>query len=124
MKKTIENSQFVIAKDLGIDTHVSESIIANQMALVLNERIKTTNRYKKELKMRLNPLIQVLIKAEIEEYDKVFDHNEMECVNVYDEYFKMISTLAKLGIHHSENVTHMLEKFIADPEGMQNFVNS
>ena len=49
------------------------SVILNQLALFYNEQLKYTKFYKKELKNSLNRTVKELIKAEKNEFDKVFN---------------------------------------------------
>ena len=66
---------------MDVKTKVTQSIIANQIALNLNEAIKHTNYYKQKLKQYLNLLLPELIKSE-KEYDLFFDTEEETSVSV------------------------------------------
>jgi len=104
-------------------TKVSQSILANQLALNCNEQLKFTGYYKRELKQKINLLQPVLIKAELEEYDKVFTHEESASVQLYDITAAMIAEIADLGLEHFENITHMARAYRKDPKSIEGIVN-
>jgi predicted nucleic acid-binding OB-fold protein len=110
-----------MAKD--INTLVSQSIIANQLALNLNEEIKHTDCYKMALKGKLNALIPELVKAEKKEFDKIFNIAEKETVQIYDVLELLVAELADLGMHHFEAITAILKAYKVSPASINGIVN-
>lgn len=114
---------FTTSKDLTNDGLISQSVLANQVALVFNERIKHTNHYKGTLKFRLNNSIDELIKCEQQYYDKLFDENEASIKQFFNETTEMVEQIANLGLHHVGNITEMLKAFQKDPSSIAGIVN-
>ena len=114
---------FTTSKNLTNNGLVSQSILTNQLALVLNERIKHTPHYNSTLKYRLNNTIDELIKLEQKGYDKLFDQHETSVKQFYDETAEMMEEVANLGLHHIKNITEMLRAFQKDPSSIAGIVN-
>src|SRR6478672_1677712 len=105
---------FVTTATMDDDSKVTQSIIASQLALNLNEEVKHTNRYRGRLKYTLNHAIVELVKSE-KNYDIIFDKAEEACVSTYDELAEAVKEFADLGIHHAANIRDMFRAFKKDP---------
>ena len=102
---------------------IAQSVIANQLALNFNEELKGTKFYKQDLKFALNKLNPILIKAEISEYDKMFDKKENDVVQLYSVVENITNDLANLGIEHYNNIRHILDAYRKDPKSIQGIIN-
>ncbi len=102
---------------------IAQSVIANQLALNFNEELKGTKFYKQELKNALNKLNPILVKAEVEEYDKMFERKEKDTVSLYDVVNELTTKLSELGIEHFLNISKVLDYYKTNPEKLQNLLN-
>ena len=62
-----------MSNELG---NLTGSVICNQLALHFNEQLKHTVHYKRNLKRFGNMYNKELIKAELDQFDKIFDADE------------------------------------------------
>lgn len=104
-------------------TKVSQSIIANQVALDFNHAIRFTPYYKREIKNRLNLLQKELIRAERQEFDKLDGHAEITTDEVYQLYVNVVKELTAAGFTQFENITALLKAFNKDPNSLEPVVN-
>lgn len=99
-------------------TKISQSIIANQIAYNFNHEIKFTQYYKHELKMRLTPVITLLQKAEIEEYDKFFGLAERAASDTYGAMVKMVNEITSAGLFEFDNIAELVKAYKSDPKSV------
>lgn len=109
--------------DFAIRIKISQSIIANQLAMNFNQEIKHTDYYKGSLKAKLLPVQLELIKAERNEYDKVFDKAEVAATDVYRALEAMTTEFAKIGINYAGHVYEILKAYRIDPKSIEGIVN-
>lgn len=101
---------------------ITHARLANQIALNLNEEIKHTKHYKRELKRALNPAIKELIKHE-PEFDEFFDKLEASTVAVYDVNEEYIKTVSLVPIWEQKNLVAMIHASRLDPKSMAGITN-
>ena len=101
---------------------ITHARLANQIALNLNEEIKHTSYYKRELKRALNPAIKELIKHETE-FDEFFDKLEESTVTVYDINEDYIKTVSLVPIWEQKNLVAMIHASRLDPKSMAGITN-
>lgn len=101
---------------------VAHAIIANQVALNINEDLKHTPFYKHSLKKHINLLLPDLIKNEAD-FDKFFDQQETATVQVYDIYERFIKAVSGVPIWDCENITAMIEAYNKDKYTLEPVVN-
>ena len=106
-----------------IHTKISQSIIANQLAMNFNHEIKHTEYFKGSLKAKIRPLQLELIKAERAEYDKIFNEAERPANDVYNALEEMVNEIASLGIMHCEVVTELVKAFKKDSKSIEGIIN-
>lgn len=106
---------------MDLKTKITQSIIANQIALNLNEGIKHTNYYKQKLKQYLNLLLPELIKSE-KDYDLFFDSEEETSVSVYNVYEEYIKAIASVPVYDCQNITLIIEAYKKDPKKIEQTV--
>lgn len=123
MKETPFDEEKKLTKHDKLVVKVSESIIANQIALYKNERIKGTNRYKGMLKNRLNFVIQELVEAETLEFDKLFEAAEIQAKEAYIVTDTLIEELSALGMNHYQNIRLIIEAYRIDPNSICGIAN-
>ena len=99
-------------------TKISQSIIANQIAYDFNHEIKFTKYFKQELKMRLTPVITLLQKAELEEYDKFFNTAERAASDTYAAMTKMINEITDAGLFEFDNIAELVKAYKSDPKSV------
>lgn len=110
------------------ETLISQSIIANQIALNMNTLIVSEPQYyKQNFKALMKPVISKLqselIKAEAKEYDKFDDMARTATDALYYSGEKMVKEIASLGIFHFENIHEILLAYKEDPKSIQGIVN-
>lgn len=103
-------------------TKISQSIIANQIAYDFNHEIKFTPYFKHELKMRLTPVITLLQKAEIEEYDKFFGLAERAASDTYGAMVKMVNEITSAGLFEFDNIAELVKAYKSDPKSVMGIV--
>lgn len=99
-------------------TKISQSIIANQIAYNFNHEIKFTQYYKQELKMRLTPVITLLQKAELDEYDKFFNTAERAASDTYGAMVKMVNEITSAGLFEFDNIAELVKAYKSDPKSV------
>ena len=99
-------------------TKISQSIIANQIAYDFNHEIKFTPYFKHELKMRMTPVITLLQKAELEEYDKFFGLAERAASDTYAAMTKMINEISSAGLFEFDNIAELVKAYKTDPKSV------
>lgn len=104
-------------------TKMTQSIIANQVALNFNEEIRHTPYYKKEFKKYYNLFERLLLKAEKKEFDLVYNSAENETIELHKHQSDMIVEISSLGIEHFKNVCEIVKAYKKDPEKMNKIVN-
>lgn len=102
---------------------VTQSIIANQLALNCNEALKYTGYYKKELKAHLNKTIPLLIKAESEEFDKIFDSQPGAASDVYNVMDALVKEIAATSIPEYSSIIFLIQAYRKDPKSIKGIVN-
>lgn len=103
-------------------TKITQSIIANQVALDFNDQIKHTNYYKKNLKNKLNLLLKELIPLEKKEFDLFYENSEQACVDCYECQREMIKELSSLEFWHFDNIRQLIIAYKKDPKSLQGIV--
>lgn len=97
---------------------VTCSILANQVALYYNEKMKHTGYAKHNLKKYANLLIPELIKAEINEYDKCYDAEEKVTSMHYDIMDETIKAMGSIHITQFPGLTEVIKAFGENPKSM------
>ena len=92
MKQELTQKEY---QRVAFETVLAKSIIANQYALNQNDILKGTQYYKANIKKYGKPYYMALIKAEANEYDKVFGVDSDKVSSVYDDLDKALNTLAR-----------------------------
>lgn len=104
-------------------TGITQSILANQIALDFNEEIKYTKFYKKILKNKLNNLQKELIKLEKKEFDLFFNKDEETTSLLYNVQRDLIKEITSLGLEHFECLLYMVKAYKKDTEKANKLVN-
>lgn len=97
---------------------VVKAIITNQLALFYNEKIKFTKYYKHDLKKKLNPAINVLVKAEEQEFDSMSEKLEEEMSWLHSLQFDLVESLGTLDPDEYENVTNIIKAYKKNPKSI------
>lgn len=103
-------------------TKITQSIIANQVALDFNEQIKHTNYYKRSLKNKLNLLLKELIPLEKKEFDLFYENAEQACSDCHEAQRNMITELSSLEFYHFDNVRQIIIAYKKDPKSIEGIV--
>lgn len=104
-------------------TKLSQSIIANQIANNFNHELTGTKYYKQKLKASINLVQKELVKAEVIEYDALFDQKPEVTAEVYEIMEKMVKELCSVGLFHFGSITEIIKAFKKDPNSIQGIVN-
>ena len=99
------------------------AVIINQLALHYNEQLKYTNFYKKELKNSLNRTVRELIKAEQNEFDKVFDADSDYTEKISENVTNIMLELSKGGFADMVLMGNMMVAYKKDPKSIDGIVN-
>ena len=99
------------------------AVILNQLALFYNESLKHTRFYKRELKNSLNRTVRELIKAEQNEFDKVFDADSEYTEKISDNVTNIMLELSKGGFADMVLVGNILVAYKKDPKAINGIVN-
>ena len=99
------------------------SVILNQLALFYNEQLKYTKFYKKELKNSLNRTVRELIKAEQNEFDKVFNADARYTDMVSENVTNIMLELSKGGFGDMILMGNMMVAYKKDPKAIDGIVN-
>jgi len=102
---------------------VTLSILANQLALNCNESLKHTGYYKQELKGAINKVVPLLIKAESEEFDKIFDKEEDAANAVYTAVEALMIEISKTSIPEYTAIVSLIKAYRKDPKSLKGLVN-
>lgn len=102
---------------------IAQSIVANEIALDFNHKIKHTVYYKQKLKNVLNAVQVELTIAERKEYDLIFKVAEKESCNTYQATKEMVEEICSLGLINFDNITTILKAFKKDPASINGIVN-
>ena len=99
---------------------VSQSIIANKVALFYNEEIRFTKYYKGNLKKFGKPFINQLLIAEKNEYDVLFEKDNIDEIacNVENAYMEAIKEFTGFYIHGYGEVAYVLKALKEDPKSI------
>ena len=98
---------------------IAQSIIANNVALFYNEEITRTRLYSRELKHKINPLVKLLLKKEVKNYELIFGENDKVGDILQNYYIDMINEIASLGIHCSDEVRAIIQAYKLDPDSIK-----
>lgn len=104
---SIEEAQIKILKVLFL----------GQLLLEANDDLEKTPYFKHKLKnvvKRSSEEIERQIKLQLE---KVFNHDNQMCVNLFNHVDEFISKASKLGLDELPLVNKMLDEYLSDPEG-------
>jgi hypothetical protein len=104
-------------------TLISQSIIANEIALDFNEKIKHTNYYKTVLKNKLNNLQKELIQLEKKEFDVFFDKQEGATSHLYKSHQDLVTEITSLGLEHYECLVYLIQAYKKDQNKANELVN-
>lgn len=107
----------------AILTKISQSIIANEVALDFNDQITRTNYHKRKLKHHLKATQVELAKAEKEEYDKVFGIAEKASSILYATMQTMVNEISSLGLYEFANITDLVRAYKKDPKSIAGIAN-
>ncbi len=99
------------------------AVIINQLALHYNEQLKHANFYKKELKNSLNRTVRELIKAEQNEFDKVFDADSEYTEKISENVTNIMLELSKGGFADMVLMGNMMVAYKKDPKAIDGIVN-
>jgi len=92
MKETLTQSQY---QERAFQTILAKSIIANQYAMNLNEKLKGTQYYKANVKKYGLPYNLALIKAECSEFSKIFLTDNNKTNEFYKDTDMVLDTLSR-----------------------------
>lgn len=98
---------------------IAGSILANQIALNLNEGIKHTSIYKSNLKYTLNNTINTLIKTESKDFDTLEKFTDQKFIDSgLSVLSSMIQLLTSIGFMKFGDIAQLLFAYTVDPEFM------
>ena len=103
--------------------NLTATVILNQLALNYNESIKYTKFYKHNLKRFLNPAIRELMKAEKEEFDKVYDFDPDYTDQLSTNVMLIIEEICKGGFTDMVMLGNMICAFQKDRKKVSNMIN-
>jgi hypothetical protein len=99
------------------------SIVSNYIALHYNEQVSHTGYYKKALKYKLKNAIQELQKAEKEEFDLIYDHEDEVTHQISSNMITFIDEMVKTGFTDMMMIGSMQMAYKKAPGRMEYFVN-
>ena len=108
---------------MDISEKIAASIICNYIALHYNEEIKHTNIYKHELKKKLNLSIQELQKAEVKEFDKIFDMESDMSHRISSNLMLFIEEICKNGFSDMLTVSNIILAHKKNPKAVEGILN-
>ena len=73
-----------------------KSILLSQLLLEANEELKSTDRYKQELKNQGNKMIAILEPVVRESFDVIYESDPMMTTNILNKVDGLINRVAKL----------------------------
>lgn len=100
------------------------SIVCNYIALHYNEEVSHTGYYKKALKYKLKNAIQELQKAEKEEFDKIFDHEESVTHEISSNLITFVDEMVKTGFTDMMMMGNMQMAYKKDPKKLEETINT
>ena len=106
-----------------IVSKISQSVIANQIALDFNHEIRFTPNYKHNLANSLKTTNRFLIAAEKKEFSKLLDEAEDEAVEICDIQNEMIKEISSLGMLYFGVILEMVKTLKKNPKAMEIAVN-
>lgn len=106
-----------------LNRRLAATIIFNQMALNANEALKNTEFYEKEIKLKINALLPVLIKKEKEHFDKIYKANENLVYAMSTEVEDVVNTLMKKNLVTVLLVGKMIKALEVNEKAVLGIVN-
>jgi hypothetical protein len=102
-----------------------KSILLSQLLLEANEELKSTNRYKQELKNQGNKMIAILEPVVRESFDVIYESDPMMTTNILNKVDSLIDRIAKLkNIEEVVILEAIVEKYENNKEWFMEYAQS
>lgn len=99
--------------------YLAGAVISSQVTLNFYERLKGTPFFRHRLKNALNLSIKELIKAERDEYDKLFDAKDDETSNITNNLSDVVDLLCKDGLSGFIVIGNIYRAWKKDPKSIE-----
>ena len=99
--------------------NLTGSVICNQLALHFNEQLKHTKHYKQNVKKFGNMYNKVLIKAEQEQFDKIFDADEQMSHFLSSSLHDFIDIIIATGFIDFVILQNIIKAYKMDPKSIE-----
>jgi len=102
-----------------------KSILLSQLLLEANEELKSTDRYKQELKNQGNKMIAILEPVVRESFDVIYESDPMMTTNILNKVDSLIDRIAKLkNIEEVVILEAIVEKYENNKEWFMEYAQS